>query len=427
MNLSKTYYVSARKGNDSNDGCSAAAPFQTLHRINRLKLNPGDRVLLECGSVFENQYLRITDSGSGEAPIEIGSYGEGAFPAVHANGNGVWYQDYGVALDAVTHVYKGYVSSAVLLYDVSYVYVHDIEITNSGACIPGEGYEAAHKMDRTGVATAAKNRGTLRGIRLDNLYIHDVQGNVYNKHMNNGGIYMTALRPDDEEKTGVSRYENVMVENCYVHKVSRWGIAVGYTYQHEKFKEAELPDELFEQYGHKDIVIRNNYVKDCGGDGITPMYAYRPLIEHNVSDCAACEMNDRVYRFPEDRLGKVAAAIWPWKCKDALFRYNEAVDTRLNQDGMAYDADSGDGTRYEYNYSRLNEGGCVMFCLEQSVHNDFCHNVSYDDLGGTISPSQNPDAYIAYNTFYVRENVPFERNQMGGGNYVQEGNRIITI
>ena len=52
---------------------------------------------------------------------------------------------------------------------------------------------------------------------------------------------------------------------------------------------------------------------------------------------------------------------------------------------MAYDADSGDGTVYEHNYSRMNEGGCVMFCLEEAIHNTFRGNVSYDDLGGTIS------------------------------------------
>ena len=42
---------------------------------------------------------------------------------------------------------------------------------------------------------------------------------------------------------------------------------------------------------------------------------------------------------------------------------------------MAYDADSGDGSIYEYNYSRQNEGGCVMFCLEESIHNIFRKNV----------------------------------------------------
>lgn len=106
-------------------------------------------------------------------------------------------------------------------------------------------------------------------------------------------------------------------------------------------------------------------MKAAGGDGLTVMYALRPLVEHNTADSVACEMNDRVYREPGNRMGKVAAAIWPWKCKDALLRCNEAVDTRLNQDGMAYDADSGDGTVYEHNYSRMNEGGCVMFCLEE--------------------------------------------------------------
>ena len=125
--------------------------------------------------------------------------------------------------------------------------------------------------------------------------------------------------------------------------------------------------------------------------------------------------------------GKVAAAIWPWKCKDALFCYNEVADTRLNQDGMAYDADSGDGTVYEYNYSRQNEGGCVMFCMQEAIHNTFRNNVSYDDLGGTISPSENPDALLTDNIFYVRKGVPFVRKNMDGGNFTEENNQIIQL
>ena len=74
---------------------------------------------------------------------------------------------------------------------------------------------------------------------------------------------------------------------------------------------------------------------------------------------------------------------------------------------MAYDADSGDGTKYEYNYSRLNEGGCMMFCLQEAVHNTFENNLSFDDLSGTMTPASNPDAYVANNTFYVREGVSF--------------------
>lgn len=425
--LCTTYYVSSRTGNDANDGKSREHAFATLSAVNSLTLRPGDNVLLETGSVFAGQYLRITNSGTKDAPIVIGSYGEGDLPRIDAEGNGIWYQDYGQPLDSPTHVYRDYVSSSVLLYDAEYVTVQDLEITNRGTEIPGETYSAPHKMNRTGVAVVAKDRGVRSGITLRNLFIHDVNGNVYDKHMNNGGIYATALKPTEEAASGVARYRDFLVEGCFVYRTSRWGIAIGYTYQHEKFQGVELAEETFLKYGHENLVIRDNYVKETGGDGITAMYALRPLVEHNMTDSVACEINDRIYREPENRAGKVAAAIWPWKCKDALFRYNEAVDTRLNQDGMAYDADSGDGTVYEYNYSRANEGGCVMFCLQEAVHNTFRHNVSFNDLGGTISPSENPDALIEENTFYVRKGVPFVRKNMGGGNYVEKDNQFIEL
>ncbi len=427
----RTYYVNQKTGRDTNDGLTMDSPFASLFPINRLTLHAGDKVLLARDSVFTGQFLHIKDSGTKEQPIEIGSYSpegeEGNLPLIAADGQGIWYQDYGTPLDSPTHVYQGYVSSAVLLYDVEHVVIRDIEITNRAAEILGESYSAPHKMNRTGVAVVAKDKGVRSGIILQNLSIHDVSGNVYDKHMNNGGIYMTALKPADEKTTGVARFKDITVEGCFVYKVSRWGIAVGYTYAHDKFQGAELSGDAFLKYGHENMVIRDNYVKAAGGDGITAMYALRPLVEHNTADSVACEINDRIYSQPENRAGKVAAGIWPWKCKDALFRYNEVADTRLNQDGMAYDADSGDGTIYEYNYSRQNEGGCIMFCLQEAVHNTFRHNVSFDDLGGTVSPSENPDALLTHNTFYVREGVPFIRNKMGGGNYTEEDNTILPL
>lgn len=451
-----TYYVSSVNGNDKNDGLTQETPFRTLHRIRGSELGAGDRVLLERGSVFEDQYLHIRGKGEIGDPIEIASYGEGELPHICANGTGIWYQNYGIQLDSPVHVYQGNVSSAILLYDAEYIWIHDLEISNKDivnrdvvekylsqnitkqeksagedseetADSAVEQYCASDKMDRTGVAVIAQNAGTLHGITLQNLMIHDVNGNVYNKHMNNGGIYMTALKPQNEKQTGIARYDGVMVENCCVWDVSRWGIAVGYTYQHARFTGAELQEECFLQYGHENIVLRNNYVKGAGGDAITPMYALRPLVEHNTSDSCATEMNDCFYRYPGKRMGKVAAAIWPWKCKDALFRFNEVVDTRLNQDGMAYDADSGDGTIYEYNYSRQNEGGCVMFCLEESIHNIFRKNVSYDDLGGILSPSGNPDAYVAENQFYIRKGVPLLRKNMSDGEIILKNNTIVEL
>lgn len=428
-NSSRIYYVNQMTGSDVNDGLSKEHPFASLFRINQLSLQPGDQVLLAGGSSFCGQFLQLRDSGTKEAPIVIGSYDveDDIFPVIAADGQGIWYQDYGIPLDSPAHIFKGYVSSAILLYDAEHIVVENLEITNTATDIIGERYSAPHKMNRTGVAVVAKDKGLRSGITLRNLRIHDVNGNVYDKHMNNGGIYMTALKPDHEEVTGIARYRDILVEDCFVYRVSRWGIAVGYTYAHEKFQGAELEEETFTQYGHENVVIRNNYVKAAGGDGITSMYALRPLVEHNMADGVACEINDRIYSEPENRFGKVAAAIWPWKCKDALFRYNEVADTRLNQDGMAYDADSGDGTVYEYNYSRQNEGGCVMFCLQEAIHNTFRNNVSFDDLGGTISPSENSDALLSHNTFYVREGVPFVRKNMDGGKFTEEENQVIPL
>lgn len=428
MQKSKKYFVSSINGNDANDGLSESTAFKSLLKINELEINAGDEILLQKGSVFENEFLHLKNCGNinGEK-IVISSFGDGEkLPHIKTNGNGVWYQDYGIELDYSGHRYKGDVSSSILLYDVENIIIKDIEISNKEEYTDTEAYSAPNKMDRTGVAAVAQNRGTLHSITLDNLYIHDVNGNVYNKHMNNGGIYITAFKPENEEKTGIARYDGVTVENCYVKNVSRWGIAVGYVYNHDKFATKELDAETFKKYGNENIVLKNNYVKFAGGDAITPMYALNALVEHNTADSCATEMNDRIYKYPEKRAGKVAAAVWPWKCKDALLRYNDVVDTKLNQDGMAYDADSGDGTRYEYNYSRLNEGGCMMFCMQQAVHSYFENNLSVDDLSGTMTPASNPDGYVANNTFYVRQGVPFVRKRMHG-KMTKVNNKIIKL
>ena len=87
-----TYYVSSENGDDANDGTSEKKAFKSLDKINDITLQPGDKVLLEKGSVFDDQYIHVKGSGSAEAPIEISTYGEGDRPQINANGKGVWYQ-----------------------------------------------------------------------------------------------------------------------------------------------------------------------------------------------------------------------------------------------------------------------------------------------------------------------------------------------
>ena len=201
-------------------------------------------------------------------------------------------------------------------------------------------------MNRTGVAAVAQDGGTLHHIFLNGLYVHDVIGNVYDKHMNNGGIYFTQFQTHDltEEGTtgtGIPRYDGVRIENCVVENVNRWGIAVGYTAFGGEFGGAAIDDEVVAEYGSANVVIRNNYVKDPGGDAITTMYCDRPLVEYNISDAAARQINSVDYTKSTNG-GKVAAAIWPWKCKDAVFQYNEAFDTHQYGGCLLYTSDAAD-------------------------------------------------------------------------------------
>lgn len=403
-----TYYISSLHGDNSKDGKSENTAWETLDKLSGITLQPGDQVLLEKGSDF-NGYIHLVDvHGTEQAPIKISSYGTGeARPRINANGQGVWYQDYEGTMDNARHQSKGYVSSAILLYDVDFVEMSGLEITNESddfeffkgatTSVP----ETSGRMDRTGVAGIARNDGTMQHVYLNDLYIHDVDGNIQDKHMDNGGIQMNVIPPEDEASTGVARYDDVRITNCYVKDVSRAGICVGYTYKNAQFNGAAISDEAAQKYGHTRLVIEGNYVQNAGNDAIVAMYAYRPLVQYNVSDRSGADMD--IYTGSSDFWQHLCAAIWPWKCKDGVFQYNEVFDTvgTGNQDAQPWDIDYSDGTVYQYNYSHNNGGGCVMFCGGEAYNGVFRYNISQNDLRDLIHLAGNPNGEIYNNVFYI--------------------------
>ena len=71
-----TYYISSIRGNNANSGTAENAAWETLDKLIDLQLKPGDQILLEKGSVFEDSYIHLQDvHGTKEAPIRISSYG----------------------------------------------------------------------------------------------------------------------------------------------------------------------------------------------------------------------------------------------------------------------------------------------------------------------------------------------------------------
>ena len=453
-----TYYVDSENGNaDENaTGTSKSDAFKTLEQVNAVNLQPGDQVRFKKGSVFNGEALHFTkeDSGSADAPVVISTYGDesAARPQINTNGQGRWNLNYGNPLDNQNHKWKGEVSSCILIEDTEYIEINGLELTNNRATdkVPEtdsngnvRDYNDAYAMDRTGVAGVAKDNGTVDHIVLNDLYIHDVTGNVYNKHMTNGGIYFIMEKPTNEATTGVARYNDVKIKNCYLDTVNRWGIAVGYTYQWGRFTNASLSDEVMSTYGASKVVIENNYLNNVGGDAITTMYCDNPLIQYNVSENAAKQINKTDYSQQQPSLdangnetgkqdvgaGRVAAGIWPWKCKNAIFQYNECFATLNassgNGDGQPWDADYGDGTNYQYNYSHGNTASTIMFCGPQSINNTFRYNISQNEDMGPLDPAGNTGNCQVYNnTFYIKAglNTIWHRSHGNGGPVTAENN-----
>ena len=438
-----TYYVSSTHGDDGNAGTDQNHPWKTLDKVNAIAtdLKPGDSVLLERGSTFQDQYLHIKDtSGTADAPITIADYGEAsaAKPVIAANGvkGSQWYQNYRASVG--NHKNKGTVSSTILLKDVSYITVKNLEITNDDPDVydpidtwkwtdtaDSDGTKldrSADRMDRTGVAGIAENGTTMSHVTLEGLNIHDVDGNIYNKHMANGGIYFMAHYARENKSAAdntwlqnhISRFDHITIKDNIVKDVDRWGIAVGYTaylnFIDATWGDGSIDDDLIAKYGQTNVTIENNYVKGAGGDAITLMYCDRPVIQYNVGDSVSKHMNDVDY--PHDAAhggrygGWVAAGIWPWRCKDPIFQYNEMYNNlnseHGNGDGQAWDADYGDGTLYQYNYSYGNSFASLMICNQYAINTTFRYNISQNDRRGVFDlPSNGPGNHIYNNTVYI--------------------------
>lgn len=302
-----TYFVSAQTGNDANAGTSAEAPWRSLGKVNASRFQPGDQIRLAAGSRWQGQ-LTLPSSGTAAAPILVDRYGEGPRPRIDAGD---------IAENALT------------LRNVEYVQVHNLELTNQGKT----------PAVRRGVLIAAENIGTLHGIVVSDLYIHDINGALDKK--DNGGILFRTIGAEKP-----SRFAGLKIERNILWRVDRTGI-VGFS---DQFGVSKL-EWVSPWYPSLYVVIRDNYVEDVGGDGITPWATYGALVEHNIVTHAS-------QRSPENNAG-----IWPWSTDNTLLQLNAASFTKGSHDGEGFDSDyNSRHSKFLYNLSRENDGGFLLVC-----------------------------------------------------------------
>ena len=160
-----TYHVDSSAGADRNSGMTPAQAWKTLDRVNRQVFLPGDLIRFKAGTRYIGQ---LKPQGAGRlidgqpAPIVVGKYGEGPLPRIDGEGK---------------------VLDAVLLRNVEYWEIQDLEVTNQGR---------VRMPWQTGVRLVADGCGTLHHLYLRNLDVHDVGGDLRKSH-EGCGIYFESL------------------------------------------------------------------------------------------------------------------------------------------------------------------------------------------------------------------------------------------
>lgn len=323
-----TFYVDSSLGYDGNDGRSATAPWRSLQRVRDMPFQPGDTILLVAGSVWREP-LVITRSGRNNAPISVRVTGTGPRPRIEAGG----VADYGVAI-----------------FNAEFVTVSGLEVTN----------DATPVKPRFGILVSAQDSGVKRGIRVTDMYVHDVRGT--NDRKDNGGIVFRTLGPKL-----ATRFEDLRIERNIVWRVDRSGIA-------------GISDQvtIARWFPSGKVVIRDNLIEDVGGDGIVPRGTDGALIEHNI------------VRYAGSRAPGYNAAIWQWSTDHSLIQLNEAAFTVTRYDGQGFDSDfNSRRTTFLYNYSHDNAGGFLLICSPRRNNTDNLgnygttarFNVSRNDAG----------------------------------------------
>lgn len=82
-----TYHVDAEVGSDTATG-SLMAPWRTVERANKVRLQPGDELLFRRGQRFQGELI-LRNGGNRNAPIVIGAFGEGEKPVIEGGSGGI--------------------------------------------------------------------------------------------------------------------------------------------------------------------------------------------------------------------------------------------------------------------------------------------------------------------------------------------------
>ena len=297
------YHVDSDTGDDANTGLTPEQAWKSLAPVNAHNFQPGDQILLKSGTAYAGE-LAPKGSGSPTAKILIATYGDGPNPRIDGQGK---------------------VLDTLLLRNADYWQIRDLEITNHGDTTAPW---------RTGVHLLTDHYGVMHGIQVDNLFVHDVNGDL-TKRREGCGIYF---------ESRASSFDDMLIDNCHVVRTDRNGICQRTTGSTRSTH----------------IVIRGNLLEDIGGDGIKLWGSTGGLVEHNIIHGGRMRATD------------AAAGIWPFASDNAVIQFNEVSGMHGINDGQGFDSDyQCKNNIFQFNYSHDNDGGFMLICAPGT---SYCQN-----------------------------------------------------
>jgi hypothetical protein len=315
-----------------------ARPWNSLERASRARLRPGGRLLLRRATACEGT-LAPRGSGTEARRATIGAYGRGRPPRIDATGE-----------------------DAVLLKDMSYLLLQDLELTNRGD----------RSTRRRGVHLVAELT-VVRDLTVRRMHIHHVQGDMSKDGGGSGAIQVDVR---GEPRTPIQRFAGLQILYNRIEEVARSGIFLAATTDPSRPRASEPWPAA-----SSGVVIRGNRLSGLDGDGIVPVGTERALVERNVvSD------GNRVNASPvSPERGPCSAGIWTFHANNTVIQHNEVFGMNYQEgdgcDGTGYDVDyDQDGTVVQFNYSHDNEGGFILLCTDDNPRIAHVrYNLSVDD------------------------------------------------
>jgi hypothetical protein len=305
------HYLDCKAGNDAADSLTPETAWRTVARADSFTYQPGDSLLLRRGTRCDGM-LWPKGSGTEQAPIHLGAYGQGALPMVVG----------------------GAEAAGLRLHNQQFWEIENLEI------VGGSPYGIHIGGDQP----------VMRHFRITNVIVHDVPGIPTTK---DSGLVVIA--PDTNAK---SRIDDVVIDGVTAYETSEWaGIIVN----------GAGFDASDGQVHGDHVEVRNSMVHDVAGDGILLARVSHGVIEHNVAWFTGMQETQSI---------GTPNAIWEWRCADCRVAYNEGYFTDSpGVDGGVFDIDYGDENNLvEHNFAHDSQGYCVSVFGAEGSNGDSTHS-----------------------------------------------------